>query len=392
MSLEAEFDGRLPAPSEAGARRRAGGLRQWLSRYRRWLIVLSPTILAVIYFGVLASDRYESEAHFTVRTASKPIVSTGFASILQMVGLNRSSDDVFSVQSYIESRDMVRQLEAKVPLREIYGKASWLDPLARYPSPVYGSSMEDLHKYLGWMVTTVYRSSTGLTTLNVQAFDPADAKLIAQRVLELSENHVNNINKRIHDDAVRVAADEVRRQEERMISAQLEITKFRNSELILDAASSSIIVMELIAGLSAELARVQAQTREMSLGAVNNPALAGLRVRAAALDEQILQERQKIASGSGGLAQKLAIFERLTLEKEFAKKALEVAVKGLEQAQIETRRQQLYLVRVVEPVDADTSTQPERLRMIATIFALNLIGALVGWLLWAGVHEHGESA
>ena len=92
------------------------------------------------------------------------------------------------------------------------------------------------------------------------------------------------------------------------------------------------------------------------------------------------------------MAQKLAVFERLALEKEFAKKALEVAVKGLEQAQIETRRQQLYLVRVVEPVDADTSTQPERLRMIATIFALNLIGALVGWLLWAGVHEHGESA
>jgi capsular polysaccharide transport system permease protein len=319
-------------------------------------------------------------------------VSSGFASILQMVGLNRSSDDVFSVQSFIESRDMVRQLGERVPLRDIYGKASWLDPVARYPSPIYGSSMEDLHKYLGWMITTIYRSSTGLTTLNVQAFDPADAKLIAQRVLELSENHVNNINKRIHDDAVRVAAEEVRRHEERLISAQVEITKFRNSELMLDAASSSIIVMELIAGLSAELARVQAQAREMTLGAVNNPALAGLRVRAAALDEQILQERQKIASGSGGLAQKLAIFERLTLEKEFAKKALEVAVKGLEQAQIETRRQQLYLVRVVEPADADTSTQPERLRMIATIFALNLIGALVGWLLWAGVHEHGESA
>ena len=391
MSVEAQLDDRLPA--RFGTRdRRSGGLRSRLSRYRRWLVVLSPTVFAVLYFGFLASDRYESEAHFTVRTASKPIVSTGFASILQMVGLNRSSDDVFSVQSYIESRDMVRELDAKVPLREIYGKASWLDPLARFPSPIYGPSMEDLHKYFGWMVTTVYRSSTGLTTLNVQAFDPADARLIAQRLLELSEKHVNNINKRIHDDAVRVATEEVRRQEERLISAQLEITKFRNSELMLDAASSSIIVMETIAGLSAELTRVQAQAREMSLGAVNNPALVGLRARAAALDEQILKEREKIASGSGGLAQKLAVFERLALEKEFAKKALEVAAKGLEQAQIETRRQQLYLVRVVEPVVADMSTQPERLRMIATIFALNLIAALVGWLLWAGVHEHGESA
>lgn len=389
MSVDVELDRRSPGRPEVEGEGRKGAASQQATRHRRLLLLFSPTILAILYFGLLTSPRYESEAHFTVRTASKPMVSTGFASILQMVGLNRSNDDVFSVQTYIESRDMVRQLEEKVPLREIYGKAGWLDLVARYPSPIYGSSMEDLHKYLGWMITTVYRSSTGLTTLNVQAFDPADAKLIAQRVLELSEAHVNSINRRIHDDAVRLAVEEVRRNEERLISAQVEITKFRNSELMLDAASSSILVMELIAGLSAELARVQAQTREMSLGAVNNPALAGLRTRASALEEQILLERQKIASGSGGLAQKLAIFERLALEREFAKKALEVSVKTLEQAQTETRRQQLYLVRVVEPLDPDTATQPERLRLIATIFSLNLIGALVGWLLWAGVNEHG---
>jgi capsular polysaccharide transport system permease protein len=390
MAVETQLDVRAPDRPGPRVDKVEAGIRT--SHRWRWLVLLSPTLLALLYYCVLASDRYEAEAQFTVRTASKPMVSTGFANILQMVGLNRSSDDVFSVQTYIESRDMVRQLAEKVPLREIYGKASWFDIVARYPSPIYGSSMEDLHKYLGWMVTTVYRSSTGLTTLNVQAFDPADAKLIAQRVLELSEAHVNNINKRIHDDAVRLAVDEVRRHEERLISAQVEITKFRNSELMLDAASSSILVMELIAGLSAELARVQAQSREMSLGAVNNPALAGLRTRAAALEEQILVERQKIASGSGGLAQKLAVFERLALEREFAKKALEVAVKSLEQAQAETRRQQLYLVRVVEPLEADTSTQPERLRMLATILALNLIGGLVGWLLWAGVREHGGTA
>ena len=133
MSLEAQIDRELPARSESGERRRAGGLRLWLLRYRRWLVALSPTILAVIYFGFLASGRYESEAHFTVRTASKPIVSTGFASILQMVGLNRSSDDVFSVQSYIESRDMVRRLEEKVPLRESYGKPAGSTPWRGIP-------------------------------------------------------------------------------------------------------------------------------------------------------------------------------------------------------------------------------------------------------------------
>lgn len=380
---------RPPRPEQMREQRAAAARRR---RLNSWLLFFSPTLLAIFYFGLLANKRYEAEAQFIVRTASKPLISSGFASILQMTGMSKSSDDVFSVQSYLESRDMVIQLEQRVPLREIYAKGSWLDPLASYPSLIYGSSREDFHRYLGWMITTVHRSSTGLTSLNVQAFDPVDAKTIVDQLLELSEQHVNRINQRIHDDAARVANEEVRTNEERLIRAQFELTKFRHSELMLDAASSSIIVTELIARLSAELAAAQTQMRETSMSAASNPALLGLQQRIAALEEQILQERKKISSETGGLALKLATYERLVFEKEFAKAALTSASKGLEQARIEARRQQLYLVRVVEPIEADLATRPERLRTIATTLALNLIGGLIAWLFLSGIREHGGPA
>jgi capsular polysaccharide transport system permease protein len=391
MPLDATPRSDLPSAEPAPVRGKKSSNRG-LRSLAIWLAVFSPTLLALIYFGLLASKRYEAEAHFIVRTASKPLVGSGFASILQMTGISQSSDDVFSVQSYLGSRDVVRQLEKRLPLREIYGRGRTIDPVSRYPSIIYGSSMEDLHRYLSWMITTVYRSSTGLTTLNAQAFEPAEAKQIIENLLELSEQHVNKINQRIHDDAVRIAADEVKQTEERLISAQIGITSFRHKELMLDAASSSVIVTELIARLSAELTAAQTQIREMTMSASSNPALPGLRQRIAALEEQIALERSKIGGEAGGLATKLAAYERLVFEKEFAKNALTVAVKGLEQARLEARRQQLYLVRVVEPVEADISTKPERLRTIIAVLALNLVGGLVGWLFLAGIREHGGAS
>lgn len=351
------------------------------------MALLAPTILAVIYYGLLANDRYETEVQIIVRTASKPIVSGGFASILQITGISRSSDEAYSVQTYLSSRDMVRQLSARIGVREIFGKASALDVFARYPSLIYGASMEDLHGYLSWMITAKHFTATGITTLYVQAFAPEDALRLAQELLDLAERHVNAINQRIFDDGVRVAADELKHNEQRLLDAQTSLTKFRNSELMLDAASSSLIVTELIAKLSMEQTKVQAQIRETALGAAGNPMLASLNQRSTAIEEQITNERRKIAR-SDGLARKLAVYERLALEHEFAKNALSLSVTGLERARAEARRQQLYLVRVVEPVMADHPTMPERLRMIATILALNLIVALVAWLFWAGIKEH----
>lgn len=353
----------------------------------RWLIVLMPTLLAIFYFTLLASNRYEAEAQIVVRTAAKPLMTGGFASIMQMTGISGSTDDVYSVQTFLTSREMVRQLEAKLPIRDVYAKGSWFDVIARYPSLIYGTSKEDFHRYLGWMISSTYLSSTGITTLSVQAFDPDDALNIAQELLDLAEHHVNSINQRIHDDAERVAREEVKHNEDRLLNSQTELTRFRNSELMLDAASSSLIITELIAKLSLEQTKVQAQMREIENGSSSNPHLETLKQRSAAIEEQITNERKKIAE-SDGLARKLAVYERLLLENEFSKSALALSVSALEQARNEARRQQLYLIRVVLPVRADESTKPESLRMIATILALNLVGALIAWLFWAGIREH----
>lgn len=364
------------------------------AKFKRWwtvILSLLPTLAAAVYYGAVASDRYVSEAKFVVRTASKPAGTSGLSAILQMSGLGRAQDEVFAVQAYMTSRTAAQELAKRLPLRNIYSRPE-ADIITKYPSILFGSSNEELHRYLGWMVQIVYDSASGITTLRVQAFRPDDAKLIASELLALSEQTVNDMNTRIQRDAVTTSEKEVKRYEERLIAAQQAITRFRNSELIIDPAGSSVVATELIGRLSAELSATEARLREVSAAASVNPQLQSLRMRAEALRGQIAQERSRISSDTaeGGLASKLAIYERLALDREFAKQSLEAAVRAHEAAQGEARRQQIYVERVVEPVAADKAMVPERLRMIFTVLGANIILIIVGWLVLSGLREHGS--
>src|SRR5260221_14048126 len=79
------------------------------------------------------------------------------------------------------------------------------------------------------------------------------------------------MNERIQNDAVRVAAEEVNRDEQRLVAAQLAITNFRNRELMIDPARSSVIVTEVTARLGADLTQTKAQLTEMMAASPSSP-------------------------------------------------------------------------------------------------------------------------
>lgn len=359
-----------------------------LPRHRalRWIVLLLPSILAAAYYGMVAADQYESEARFVVRSAARTEMS-GTLSFLTQLGLARSQDDSFIVQDFIGSRDAVDRLKARLPILRIYGREG-ADFLARYPSLLYGSQEEQLYRYLKNMISVVHSERTGISTLRVRAFDAADARAVAEILLQLSEELVNRLNTRLQTDAIANSATEVKTAQEMLIDAQTRLTEFRNREMIVDPAKNAVALADLIARLSAELGAVQAQISEMKVGTGNSPQLAALQRKAASLEQQIASERERIAGYDGGLAVRIAAYERLQLDREFARRMLSTAEAELLRSRNEAARQLLYLERIVEPNLADYSTQPQRLRLIATVLAANLLLVSCGWLLVSGIREH----
>ena len=364
-----------------------GGVSKRNAKIAFWLLALSlPTWLAALYFGLIAADQYQSEARFVVKSAISQNGPPGL-SMLNILGLGPSQDDAYAVQDFITSREAIARLRPLLPLEEMYGAAS-ADFLARFPSILYRNNEERFYAYFQNMVSVVHQAATGITTLKVRAFEPADARAIATALLEQGEALVNRMNERGRADALRSAQTELETAQHRLIAAQLAQTAFRNRELTIDPASNAVSLSELIGQLSSELAATRAQIREISTGPAGSPQLPGLRRKESALDQQIVQERARIGRDSGGLANRIAEFERLKLERDFAEKRVTVSEGELMRAREEAARQQLYLERVVEPNLPDYPTQPERLRLTVMVLFANLLALLIGWLVYSGVREH----
>ena len=354
------------------------------------IILLLPTFAAGVYFVAMATDRYVSEARFVIRTAAKPLGSGGLSAVLQMAGLSRSDDDVFSIQNFLTSREAVDRLNASLDLRGIYGRPE-ADFLTHYPSFIYGKTDEEFFHYLKSMIEVDYNTTTGITTLDVQAFRPDDAAAVAGKLLDLAEDKVNALNARIHDDGVRVAEDEVKRSQERMSDAQLKIAEFRTRELIVDPVKSSGVLIDLIAMLGADLAQTQSKLTALAEDAPDSPGLAVLNDKATALKNQIKSQRDQIHSDTDSLAKQLAEFEQLALDQTFASESLTRALRGLDSARQEAGRQQLFLERVVSPNRPDYPMMPRRLWNFATIAALNLLAVMIVWLFRTGFREHAQA-
>lgn len=352
----------------------------------KWVAIFFPTLIAAVYFFAIASDQYESEARFVVRSAARPEIPGGLAVLVQL-GLARSQDDSFIVRDFMTSRDAVDKLRAKLPLETMFGGQE-ADFLARYPSIFYGPQSERFYRYFQRMVSVVHIDKSGITTLTVRAFKPEDAARIAETLLGLGEDLVNQINQRLHSDTVRASQSELRDAQQRLILAQAVLTDFRNRELVVDPTKSAVALAELIARLSTELGATQAQITDLLSGSPSGPQLRGLQRKAVALQSQIAHERARIGSDSDDLAGRIAVYERLSLEREFANRLVTSTEAELVRARAEASRQLLYLERIVEPHVADYSTQPKRLANVLTVFSANALLALVGWLMISGVREH----
>jgi capsular polysaccharide transport system permease protein len=350
-------------------------------------IVVMPTMIGSIYYGLVASDRYVAEAKFIVRGVSGR-QGSGLEALFRTFGISRAEDDAFAVHTYIRSRDAVRALDEQKSLREIFGLSSSADIFSKYPRFWRGDSFEALYEYYLQRVEVSYQPSTGISTLRVSAFNADDTKLVAESLLRLSEGLINRMNDRANADALAYAESEVARAEGLVIASQREITHYRNSELIMDPSAMSVKTLDLIGTLAAELARTRLQLNETIQKSPSNPTIQGLRARIEAVESQIANEKSKIVGGTEALASKISTYERLVLSREFADRNLGAALTTHETSRQEGRQQHLYIETVVSPTLPDEPTEPRRLRNIITILfcCFSLFGML--WLVVAGSREH----
>ena len=364
-----------------------------LSRLRpNWLFVatvLLPTLLAGLYYGLVASDTYISESRFIVRSPQRTAL-TGLGALLQGTVFSRSQDDAYSVHDYVRSRDALRELEAQLGYRARMS-ADAIDPLSRFPGLSTDTSFEALYRYYQRQVSLDIDAQSSISVLRVRAYTADDARTVNDLLLKIAEHLVNNLNDRSRQDLIRSAQQEVREAEERAKAAAAALAGFRREGSVYDPDRQSAMNLQGLAKLQEELLSVELQAGEVRKVSPDNPQVATLQERAKSIRQAIASEGAKVTGrGNVSFAAKVPAYDRMVLEKAFADRQLVTVLATLESARSEAQRKQLYLERLVQPNLPDMAVEPRRLRSFLAIFAAGVILWGLLTLIIAAIREHTD--
>ena len=353
------------------------------------LMVILPTTLATVYYGVIASPQYVSETRFVVRSPNRNAAGL-LSGFLQSTGFVRAQDDSYVVMEYIESRAAVATLEAKTDLRAILSRPD-IDFLTRFPR-IWGDATEEaLYKHYLKIMKVGTDSGGGITTLEVRAARPEDAQKLTEVLLDGAEALINQLNERARQDAIRYAKLEVADSENRMAEVQKSLTEFHYKVAMIDPGKQSAVMLDMIAKLSDEVAKNKAQYTALIQQAPQSPRIQSLRSSIDAMETQISMERARVVGGDASMAPLIAQYEQLLLQRELGMRMLESSSTSLENAKIEAQRQQLYLERIVNPNRPDHALYPRRLWSILLTFVMCFAAFWIVRFMLNQINEHAET-
>jgi capsular polysaccharide transport system permease protein len=289
--------------------------------------------------------------------------------------MSSDSDILFE---FIQSQELVEQVDAELDLHSLYARHHDVDP---FFSLAPDTPIEDLVDYWRRMVMISYAPGTGLIELKILAFTPEDARTIATAIFDSSSRMINQLSSIAREDTTRYAREELETAVGQLSEARQALTAFRSRTQIVDPSADIQVQMGLLNTLQQQLGAELIDYDLLLLNAQSNdPRLQQSEQRIAAIQERIRQERQKL--GSGGIttdgedyATLVSEFERLLVEREFTEQKYTVALSNYDLAQAEAQRKSRYLAAYLNPTLAQSAEYPRRVLLLA----LTGLFLLIAW-------------
>ncbi|MGR3710352.1 MAG: capsule biosynthesis protein [Alterinioella nitratireducens] len=354
------------------------------SRHRAVVIsfifmVALPTLIAGWYLWGRAADQYASNIGFSVRREDSGSAIEFLGGITSLSGSSSSDTDI--LYEFLQSQELVARIDADLDLRSIWARPGTdQDPIYAYDAP---GTIESLLAHWRRMVGIDYDNATGLIDLRVLAFDPEEARQIAQRIFDESSTMINQLSAIAREDAISYSREELEQAEARLTSARVALAQWRNENQTVDPTVDTAGQMGLVTNLQAQLAEALIELDILRESArENDPRITQAERRISVIEERIDAERAVLGTSSAGgsaFADLVGQYERLVADQEFAERAYTAALAGFDAARNEARRQSRYLAAHVRPTLAQTSQYPERTSLLITItfFAFLIWGVSV---------------
>lgn len=374
-----------PALSPNGAPGRAQTV---LRRYPLMGLALLAIALAAIYWLLVSSDRYVSEARVVLQRSDLSGGQTmDFTSLLAGSNGTQRSDQLL-LRDHLLSLDMLRRLDAELQLRQHYGgQGDWLSRLWGGDVPI-----EVLHEHFRQRVKVELDEYAGVLVVRAQAYTPDMAHAIAAAMVKDGEQAMNALGNALAMEQVKFLEQQVVTLSERAKATRTAVLDFQNRKGLVAPQATAENLMAIIGRLEAQLTELQ--TRRAGLLGYLQPGASHvieLNYQIAAIEKQIGQERARLAAPGGRtLNTTVEEFQRLQIDAEFAQEIYRTALVGLERGRVEATRT-LKKVSVLQSASLpEYPLEPRRLYNLIVFSLVTLMLAGVLNLMLAIVRDHRD--
>ncbi|MGY0585793.1 MAG: hypothetical protein ACW7DS_14015 [Paraglaciecola chathamensis] len=363
-------------------------MKIFIKRFPHWVACFVSIFVVGVYWGLIASDRYISEANVVLESPQIASPTLDFQTLLSGSGSGNSSD-MLLLRDYLLSVDMLKKIDTEFAFRGHYANSDidFISSLASTDVPI-----EELHAYYLKQISVELDDYAHVLRIKVSAFSPEMAQKMAFFLLKSGEQHMNDMGQRLASEQVAFLEKQVSQLNDIFHASRQDILTYQNEKGLISPSGTLENINTVVASLSAKLATLRAQRiAEMSYQSKKSAEVRRLDAEIAALSEQIEIERSRMAQSSGLALNVLsAEYQTLELKMDFALQSYSGALAALEGTRIEAARKLKQVSILQNPTFPEYSVEPRRFYNIIVFMIISIFLTLIFQMLLLIVKDHRD--
>ncbi len=340
-------------------------------------IFVLPVTVFTAYTFFVAEPRYVSNSSIVIQNISGGADFGGVQALL-MAGMQGSSaGDLMIVKEYINSADMLNELNSKYKILDHWASPS-MDILYRLNDEKYKELSLD---YFKAKVKPLFNIETGTLEISVETYDPYLSKKVMDHIIKKSEDFVNENNHKGAKEQVRFIEEKIVEIKKRLDDSRMKMLSYqKDKNLFTPEAETGQTSRKIMLLEEAKIKSEAEYNAKKSFVQENAPQMIILVETIKYLENQIEEERKKLIGGKDSkksISDYTDEYKLLEGELNLNIEAYRSALITYEKVKIDAARKLKQIVMVSSPQVPDYPKYPNK--------KMDILLAIIGFGMFFGI-------